>query len=93
MDMRRDERVRKRGLARVDDKPGIMVDMSRGGIQITVPSLPKMKQVTIRLQLGERVINCLGEIIWVRRTLTPGSPHHMGIAIKSAPPEYLAIFG
>jgi hypothetical protein len=91
MEKRKEKRVRKRMLSSLEDRPAIIVDVSQSGIQISMSSTPKNQLVSIKLQIGGKVINLHGDIRWINKTISTQNSSNIGIAIHEAPPEYLQL--
>jgi hypothetical protein len=91
MEKRKEKRIRKRMLSSLEDRPAIIVDVSQSGIQISMSSTPKNQLVSIKLQIGGKVINLRGDIRWINKTISAQNSSNIGIAIHEAPPEYLQL--
>ncbi|MCX6558616.1 MAG: PilZ domain-containing protein [Candidatus Aminicenantes bacterium] len=91
MEKRKEKRVRKRMLSSLEDRPAIIVDVSQSGIQISMSSTPKNQLVSIKLQIGGKVIHLHGDIRWINKTISTQNSSNIGIAIHEAPPEYLQL--
>jgi len=88
MENRKEMRIKKRVLSSLEDKPAIVVDMSQGGIKISMNRPPKNQSVDIKLQIGGKVILLKGDVRWITRMPTSQSSNNIGIAIREAPEEY-----
>lgn len=88
MEKRREMRIKKRMLSSLESKPAIIVDISQGGIKISMNRPPKNETVEIKLQVGGKVIALKGDVRWITRMASPPSSNQIGIAIREAPPEY-----
>jgi hypothetical protein len=88
MEKRREMRIKKRVLSSLEDKPAIIVDMSEGGIKISMNRPPSNQNVDIKLQFGGKVITLKGDVRWIARMPGNQSSNNIGIAIREAPPEY-----
>ena len=84
MEKRKEVRIKKRMLSSLEEKPAIIVDISQGGIRISMSRPPKSQNVDIKLQVGGRIISLKGDVRWITRMVS----NHIGIAIREAPPEY-----
>lgn len=91
MEKRKETRVRKRMLSSLEERPAIIVDISQNGIQISMSSKPKNQRVSIKLQIGGKVINLQGDVRWINKTMANQSSSNIGIAIHEAPAEYLQL--
>jgi S1-C subfamily serine protease len=92
MEKRKEKRVKKRMLSSLEERPAIIVDISQGGIQISMSSTPKNQLVAIKLQIGGKVIDLRGDVRWINRTISSQNSSNIGIAIHEAPDEYLQLF-
>ena len=88
MEKRKEMRIKKRMLSSLEDKPAIIVDMSQGGIKISMNRPPKSQNVDIKLQIGGKVISLKGDVRWITRMVSTQASNNIGIAIREAPPEY-----
>jgi SH3-like domain-containing protein len=91
MEKRKETRVKKRILSSLEERPAIIVDISQSGIQISMSSKPKNQSVSIKLQIGGRVIDLEGDIRWINKTISSQNSSNIGIAIHKAPAEYLQL--
>jgi len=88
MEKRKEMRIKKRMLSSLEDRPAIIVDISRCGIKISMNRPPKSQNVDVKLQVGGKVIALKGDIRWITRMVSSQSTNNIGIAIREAPPEY-----
>ena len=88
MEKRKEMRIKRRALSSLEDKPAIIVDMSRNGIKISMNRPPRSQNVTIKLQVNGKVITLIGDVRWITRMVSSGASNNIGIAIREAPPEY-----
>lgn len=88
MEKRKEMRIRKRMLSSLEEKPAIVVDISQGGIKISMSRPPKSQTVDIKLRIGAKVINLKGDVRWINRVVSNQVSNQIGIAIHEAPPEY-----
>lgn len=91
MEKRKETRVKKRILSSLEDRPALIVDISQGGIQISMSTTPKSQEVAIKLQIGGQAINLKGNIRWINKAMINQNSSNIGIAIKDAPPEFLRL--
>ena len=91
MEKRKEKRVRKRMLSSLEERPAIIVDISQSGIQISMSSTPRNQSVAIKLQIGGKVIDLLGDVRWINKTISSQNSSNIGIAIREAPAEYLQL--
>jgi len=91
MEKRKEKRVRKRMLSSLEERPAIIVDISESGIQISMSSTPKNQLVSIKLQIGGKVIDLQGDVRWINKTTSSQNTSNIGIAIREAPAEYLQL--
>ncbi|MBN2347147.1 MAG: PilZ domain-containing protein [Candidatus Aminicenantes bacterium] len=88
MEKRKEMRIKKRILSSLEDKPAIVVDISRSGIKISMNRPPQSQNVDVKLQIGGKVITLKGDVRWITRMVSTHSSNQIGIAIREAPPEY-----
>jgi len=88
MEKRKEMRIKRRVLSSLEDKPAIVVDMSQGGIKISMSRPPRNQSVDIKLQFGNKVITLKGDVRWITRVVSRQSSNNIGIAIREAPEEY-----
>jgi len=91
MEKRKEKRVRKRMLSSLEERPAIIVDISQSGIQIAMSSTPKNQRVSIKLQIGGKVIVLQGDVRWINKTTSNQNTSNIGITIREAPAEYLQL--
>jgi hypothetical protein len=89
MEKRIGSRVKKRVMASIDSKMCFTVDISPRGLQIASRSLPTNRQVTIRLQIGEKTFELNGKLRWTKEEITLQRGQRIGFAIDNPPPEYI----
>jgi hypothetical protein len=88
MEKRKEMRIKKRMLSSLEDKPAIIVDISRGGIRISMNRPPRSQSVDVKLQIGDKVIVLKGDVRWITRVVSTQVSNSVGIAIREAPPEF-----
>ncbi|MCU0276094.1 MAG: PilZ domain-containing protein [Acidobacteria bacterium] len=93
MEKRSEMRIKRRILSSLEDKPAIIVDISHGGIKISMNRPPKSQNVDIKLQVGGKIITLKGDVRWITRMVSTQTSNHIGIAIREAPPEYYQLLG
>ncbi|MBN2399813.1 MAG: PilZ domain-containing protein [Candidatus Aminicenantes bacterium] len=91
MEKRKEKRVKKRILSSLEERPAIIVDVSQGGIQISMSSTPKNQAVSIKLKIGDKTIDLHGDIRWINKTISTQNSSNIGISIHDAPAEYLQL--
>ena len=91
MEKRKEKRVKKRMLSSLEERPAIIVDISQSGIQISMSSKPKNQSVSIKLQIGGKVIDLQGNVRWINKTMFNQTSSNIGIAINDPPAEYLQL--
>ena len=91
MEKRKEKRVKKRILSSLEERPAIIVDISQGGIQISMSSKPKNQSVSIKLQIGGKVIDLQGDVRWINKTTSSQNASNIGITLHEVPAEYLQL--
>jgi hypothetical protein len=92
MEKRKELRISKRMLSNLEDKPAIIIDISLGGIKISMNRPPKSQDVEVKLQVGSKVISLKGDVRWITSMPTSRGAKQIGIAIREAPDEYYQMF-
>ncbi len=77
-------RVQKRIMVKIDDKPGLLLDISRGGMRISSSVEPVKKEVSIKLQAADRMLSIFGEVRWVDRKYSVQNLKDIGINLIAA---------
>jgi hypothetical protein len=88
MDKRREERVKKRVVVKLNDKPSILEDISKNGIKLTAAHIPPSRYVDITIEAGEEKLALRGYIRWIKRQITFHSPKKIGLSLIDVPDEY-----
>ena len=88
VEKRKWKRVKTRLLAKIDEKSGILSDVSDNGVQISSNSIPEKKRVSIVFKWGEQTIVLKGMVQWVRRKYSFQNSLQIGCLIEEAPQEF-----
>ena len=91
MEKRKFKRVRKKILVTINNKPGIIIDISKAGIKLSTSVVPKTRDVTISLQVDDNSFNLKGNIRWVNRKFPFQNLNEIGVMIEDAPDDYNAL--
>jgi len=77
-------RIQKRIMVKIDDKPGLLLDISRGGMRISSSVDPVNKEVNIKLQAADRIFSVFGEVRWVDRKYSVQNLKDIGVNVIAA---------
>ena len=88
VEKRKWKRIKTRLLVKINDKSGILSDVSENGMQISTNIIPEKKLVSIVFNWGEQTINLQGAIQWVQRKYSFQNSLQIGCFIKEAPQEF-----
>lgn len=88
MDKRKDKRIKKRLMARINNQASILVDISRNGFKFSTGAIPKTRSVDIALQVNGQTFNLKGYTRWIGQKVTTQQLYEIGITIKEATPDY-----
>lgn len=88
MDQRKEKRIKKRIMAKVNNKVGILVDISRTGFKISTAVAPKNRNVDVTLQVDNQTFNLKGYTCWINQKVIAPRMYDMGISLKEACTEY-----
>ena len=91
MEKRSEKRIKKRIITKVGDRVAVLIDISRSGIQISMPSIPSTEEVDVEIQFGEKLFCLRGNIRWVKRQMATQNQNFIGIAFKDPPVDYTKI--
>ncbi len=78
------QRVQKRIMIKIDDKPGLLLNISRGGMRISSTLEPVKKEVSIKLHAADNVFSVFGEVRWVDRKYSVQNLKDIGINVIAA---------
>ena len=88
MEKRKIKRIRKRIMVKIDNRPAILIDISRGGIKLSSAIVPSNPEVNIEINDNNRIFKLKGTIRWITRKVTFQNLKEIGIQIKDAPEEF-----
>ena len=88
MERRKNERLKKRISVSIDDKVGIVSNMSSDGMQLIMTALPSNREVYIRFQVDDQTIELKGNVRWIRKQLSIYQQYLVGLSITNATYEY-----
>jgi len=89
MEKRSAVRKRKRFVLKMNDKPAVLLDISKTGLKLSAAFVPASRHVEISISYNGKSFHLKGNIRWVRRSLSLQSPKDLGIRIVEASEEYL----
>ncbi|MCK5058403.1 MAG: PilZ domain-containing protein [Candidatus Aminicenantes bacterium] len=88
MDKRKDRRIKKRLMAKINDHSSILVDISRNGFKFSTAAIPKNRNVNITLQVNNQTFNLKGYTRWISQKVTTQQLYEIGVTIEEASQEY-----
>lgn len=88
MDKRKDKRVKKRLMAKINNKAAVLVDISRTGFKISTAVLPRNRSVDVTVQAGNQTFDLKGYTCWINQKITAPRMYDLGISVKEASTEY-----
>lgn len=88
IDRRKNRRLSRRILVKIDNHPGLLLDISRTGIRVSTDITPEKRRVDVKLQADNRIFNLKGYIHRIDRKLSVQNLKELGISIEAAEPEY-----
>jgi hypothetical protein len=88
MDERKEKRKKKTLLLKVDSDKGILVDISKIGLRISMDKIPSGETVDVSLKIKEKTFNLKGTIHWVEIKQTIDNSYEMGISLIDPNEEY-----
>ena len=75
-------------MVKIDNRPAILIDISRGGIKLSSAIVPSNPEVNIEINDNNRIFKLKGTIRWITRKVTFQNLKEIGIQIKDAPEEF-----
>ena len=88
MEKRKVKRIKKRIMVKINNRPAILIDISKGGIKLSSAIVPSKPEVSIEIRDDNQVFNLRGRIRWITRTISFQNLKEIGIIIDDAPEEY-----
>jgi hypothetical protein len=88
MDKRKDRRIKKRLMAKINNHSSILVDISRSGFKFSTAAIPRSRDVDITLQANNQVFNLKGYTRWISQKVATQQLYEIGVTIKEASQEY-----
>jgi uncharacterized protein YgbK (DUF1537 family) len=88
MDKRKDKRIKKRLMAKINNRSSILVDISRNGFKFSTATIPKTRDVEITLQADSQIFTVQGYTRWISQKVAVQQLYEIGVTIKEAAPEY-----
>jgi len=88
MERRKNDRMKKRLSVSIDDKVGIVSNMSSEGMQLIMTALPANREVYIRFQVDDQTFELKGYVRWIRKQLSIYQQYLVGLSITNATYEY-----
>lgn len=88
MERRKNDRMKKRLSVSIDDKVGIVSNMSSEGMQLIMTALPANREVYIRFQIDDQTFELKGYVRWIRKQLSIYQQYLVGLSITNATYEY-----
>lgn len=85
------ERVKKKMMVKVEDQNCIMVDMSKVGMRLIMPTLLKKRDITVSLQMNDHPLELDCHVCWIKKEIDvyQQSQYQVGLYIADPPPEYI----
>ena len=77
-------RGQKRIMLKIDDKPGLLLNISRGGMRVSSTLEPVGKEVSIKLHAADNVFSVFGEVRWVDHKYSVQNLKDIGINVIAA---------
>lgn len=88
MDERKEKRKKKRLLLKVGSDKGILVDISKIGLRISMDKIPSGETVDVSLKIKDKTFKLKGTIHWVEIKQTTDNTYEIGISLIDPNEEY-----
>jgi len=89
MEKRRETRHRIRQLVNISNKVGVLNDISRKGINVSLSAFPKERTVDLVMKINGEDIKMSAIVIWAKRKLHYGDQDTMGMILINPPPSFI----
>lgn len=80
--------MKTRLMAKINNRPSILVDISKTGFKLSAASIPESREVNITLQADNQTFSIKGNTRWINRKVAAPRMYDIGISLKEATPEY-----
>ena len=90
---RKSPRLEKRIMARVNERSGMILDLSLLGVRVSTSMIPVSRKIQISFQAGGNELDLDGEIVWINRKYSVHNLKEIGIAIRDYPEAYTRFLG
>ena len=87
-DKRRHRRIDHNTMVRVEDETAMLFNISRSGLKLSSPFVPRTGDVAISLETGDKAFALKGTVRWVSSRRSFSNLVDFGVEIIAAPPEY-----
>lgn len=93
MEERQRERISKRLLIKADGQSCIMMDLSKNGMRLIIPTLVKKSSLTVNFQMENINLDIPGNIRWIKKepTVYDQAQFQVGIHFPSPPEKYVQL--
>ncbi len=88
MDERKEKRKKKKLLLKVGSDKGILVDISKIGLRISMDKIPSGETIDVRLKIKDKTFELKGTIHWVEIKQTIDNSYEVGISLIDPDEEY-----
>lgn len=88
IERRGSSRIRKRIMLRVNNRPGILLDLSRNGMRVSTSMVPVSPYVRVQFRADGSEFDLEGYILWVNEKYAVQNLKEMGIIIQNKPDLY-----
>lgn len=85
---RKSPRLQKRVMVRINERSGMLLDVSSMGLRVSTSMIPVTRNVQISFRAGGEEVELDGEIIWINKKYSVQNLKEMGIAIYDQPEGY-----
>lgn len=89
MEKRRESRFRIRKLVNVSNKVGVLNDISRKGVNISLSTFPKHRKVDLIMKIDGEDVKMSAIVMWAEKKLHLADQNTMGMILIDPPPSFI----
>jgi hypothetical protein len=76
-------------LLKVGKDKGILVDISKIGLRVSMEKIPSGEEIDISLKVKNKIFDLRGTVHWVEIKQTLDDPYELGISLMNPNEEYI----
>jgi hypothetical protein len=89
MEKRKEKRFKQRIIVKIDNTPGLIIDLAKNGIQASITAAPKRRRIDLNISVDNVEYAMQGYVRWARKVPALTNLVHLGITIINPPADYI----